>query len=142
MKNLLYFSLTLLFFSCGNSAEENPLTLKVDSLEREIKELKQANDTLSEHLLEKNYLARDYPSYFDTIPNPEEFLLNDLGNNPSLIPKDGVLGGTMRFTDVTFINDELFLAEFEDGHIMGKAVYSYTMDRSGNLSYNLVGSLK
>ena len=142
MKNLLYLSFVIIFFSCGNSAEEESISAKIDSLEQEIEELKQANDTLSDHLMQKNYLTRDYPPYFDTNTNPEEFLLKYLAKKAKLIPKNSDLGGTMRFTKVTFINDELFLAEFEDGHIMGKAVYSYTMDKRGNLSYNLVGSVK
>ncbi len=59
-----------------------------------------------------------------------------------LIQEDGVLVGTMRFTSVIFINGELLVAEFEDGHIMGKAVYTYNVDRNGNLTYSHVGNIE
>lgn len=114
----------------------------IDSLETEIASLKRANDTLSEHLMTKSFLTKDYPEFFDTIAEPEKFILNDLQENPGLIPEDAVLGGTMRFTAVTFINGELLVAEFEDGHIMGKAIYSYKLDRNGSLTYSYVGNIE
>ena len=63
--------------------------------------------------------------------------INEIG-----ISFQAVLGGTMRFTAVTFINGELLVAEFEDGHIMGKAVYTYRMTKNGNLSYSHVGNIE
>lgn len=142
MKNLICFFLFLSVVGCKDASEDESSSLKIDSLENEIRELKIANDTLSEHLLKKSYLARDYPSYFDTIPEPEVYILNDLQQQPDLIPKDAVMGGTMRFTRVMFINEELLVAEYEDGHVMGKAVYTYEMDKNGDLIYDLVGSIR
>lgn len=142
MKNIFYLLLIFLTFSCNRKAENEAAAAKIDSLENEINELKIVNDTLSEQALRKAFVTKNYPSYFDTILNPEEFLLNHLQKKPKLIPKKAVLGGTMRFTDVTFINDELFVAEYEDGHIMGKAVYSYSMNKRGELQFSLVGISK
>lgn len=119
--------------SCGRSSQDNSLNRKVDSLENEIQELKRANDTLSAHLMKKAYATRNYPLYFDTIVEPEKFILKELQEEP--VPKTAVLGGTMRFISVSFINDALLVAEFEDGHIMGKAIYSYAMDREGKLQF-------
>jgi hypothetical protein len=48
----------------------------------------------------------------------------------------------MRFTAVTFIDIELFVAEFEDRHVLGKAVYRYTMDREGELTFRYTGDIK
>jgi len=129
-------------YSCQDREHIDSQLITIDSLESEIASLKRANDTLSEHLMTKGFLTKDYPSYFDTIPEPEKLILNDLQEKPGLIPEDAVLGGTMRFTAVTFINGELLVAEFEDGHIMGKAVYAYRMDKSGDLSYSYVGNIK
>lgn len=128
--------------SCGRSAEENKTTSIIDSLEEEIIELQEANDTLSTHLMKKAYVTRNYPTYFDTIPEPESFILKELQKKPALIPREAVLGGTMRFTDVTFINDEIIMAAYEDGHVMGKAVYSYSMNKKGELQFSLVGTLQ
>lgn len=142
MKKTSFLPLLCLVIACGSPAEENDLSKKVDSLEQEIRELKEANDTLSDHLMQKAYVTRDYPQYFDSIAQPEEFLLNELQKQPGLIPKQPVLGGTMRFTSVNFINDDLLMAEYEDGHILGKAVYSYSMNRRGELQFELKTVIK
>lgn len=142
MKNLIIIFL-ILFISCGKSSEENQEQKAIiDSLKTEIEELKEANDTLSEHLMTRVYATRNYPQYFDTIPQPESHILEQLQQNPGLIPKEAVLGGTMRFIKVDFINNELLVAEYEDGHVMGRAVYTYGMDRNGNLQFQLVGTVK
>ena len=144
MKWIFLLSLSILLLSCGNASEENELMLQkeIDSLETEILELQQANDTLSDHLMKKAYLTKEYPPFFDSIAEPEVYLLEKLRKNSETIPKKAVLGGTMRFTSVSFINEDLIIAEYEDGHIMGKAIYRYTMDKRGNLTFNLVGTIK
>ena len=142
MKKLLLLCLIILTVSCQDQDAENTQQTKIDSLESEIASLQRANDTLSDHLLTKSFIAKDYPEYFDTIPEPEKYVLNDLQENSDLIPKDAVMGGTMRFTAVTFINGELLVAEFEDGHIMGKAVYTYRMTKNGDLKYSYVGNIE
>lgn len=142
MKNILLI-LFVLFISCGKSSEENQeQEATIDSLKNEIEELKEANDTLSEHLMTRAYATRNYPAYFDTIPEPETHILEQLQQNTDLIPKEAVLGGTMRFIKVDFINNELLVAQYEDGHVMGKAVYTYSMDRRGNLQFQLVGTVE
>lgn len=141
--NKLYFLFFLIFIvSCQDKEPNKSQVSRIDSLETEIASLKRANDTLSDHLMKRSYVTKEYPDYFDTIPEPEKFIINDLQQNPELIPEDGVLGGTMRFTNVNFINDELLVAEFEDGHIMGKAIYTYKIDRNGALSYSFVGNIE
>lgn len=142
MKLFLFSALLFIVGCAGSSEDENQLASKIDSLEIEIEALKKANDTLSEHLMQKSYIAKDYPAYFDTIAEPDVFILENLQQDPDLIPKDAVLGGTMRFTAVNFVNDELLLAEYEDGHIMGKAIYSYTINASGEPEFELVGTVE
>lgn len=142
MKKLLFLCLILFSTACQTNSGDESQQGRIDSLESEIASLKRANDTLSDHLLTKNFHTKDYPAYFDTIPEPEMYILKDLQENPNLIPEDAVLGGTMRFTAVTFINGELLVAEFEDGHIMGKAVYTYRMAKNGDLTYSYVGNIE
>lgn len=142
MKNLAFTVAYLLLVSCVNSSEEtNDLNQKIDSLQTEIGQLKQANDTLSDHLLKKSYVTRTYPGYFDSIPDPEAFILEKLQNSPDLIPKEGVLGGTMHFTDVNFINEDLLLAEYEDGHVMGKGIFRYRLNKRGELDFELLSTI-
>jgi len=142
MKKILVFSLIIMLGSCGKSSEEKQCIVKIDSLKTEILEYQRAMDTLSDLLMKKNYLTKDFSSYFDSIPKPEEFLLEKLRKKSELIPKKAVLGGTMHFTSVSFINDYLILAEYEDGHIMGRSVYQYKMDKNGNLIFELLSELK
>lgn len=142
MKKLLFLCLPLLIASCQNPDAGNSQQATIDSLESEIVSLKLANDTLSEHLMTKSFLTKDYPNYFDSISEPEKYILTDLQENLDLIPKEAVMGGTMRFTAVTFINGELLVAEFEDGHIMGKAVYTYRLNKNGDLTYSYIGNIE
>jgi hypothetical protein len=128
--------------SCGKSTEEKDRAIEIDSLNTEIREMQRALDTLSDLLMKKNYLTKDFSTYFDSIPEPEKFLLEKLREKQDLIPKKPVLGGTMHFTEVSFINDHLILAEYEDGHIMGRAIYQYKMDKNGNLIFELLNELK
>lgn len=142
MKKILVFSLLIMLSSCGKSAEEKQRELEIDSLKTEILELHRALDTVSDQLMKKNYLTKDFSSYFDSIPEPEKFLLEKLREKSDLIPKKPVLGGTMYFTEVSFINSHLILAEYEDGHIMGRAIFQYKMDKNGNLNFELLSELK
>jgi hypothetical protein len=143
MKILILLCAIIFLNSCaGSSEEENKLAAKVDSLQNEIRQLEQANDTLSDYLMKKSYLTREFPEYFDTISEPEKFILEKLQGNKKLISKEAVLGGTMRFTKVSFVNEELVVAEYEDGHVMGRGIYSYKMNKEGNLSFKLVGTIR
>ncbi len=142
MKNSILFGFLIVLISCGRSSEEELLSEKVDSLKIELVALKQANDTLSDHLIKKAFVARNYPEYFDSIAEPEKFVLDKLQEHPELIPKDAVLGGTMRFTSIYFINDELIVAEYEDGHVMGKSIFGYRPDRKGNLKFEMIVRLQ
>lgn len=137
MKKMLFFGFGMLLFSCGNPSAENEQSRIIDSLENEIEELKEANDTLSDHLMQRRYATKIYPAFFDSIAQPEQYLLNTLQEKKELIPKDAVLGGEMRFTNISFINEDLFLAEYEDGHVMGKAIYTYRIGPDGIPEYEL-----
>lgn len=139
MNKLLFISFGMLLVSCGNpSAEKQEHSRIIDSLENEIEELKEANDTLSDHLMQRRYATKTYPTFFDSIPEPEQYLLKEIQEKKELIPKDAVLGGEMRFINVSFINEDLFLAEYEDGHVMGKGIYTYRLAPSGELNFELL----
>jgi len=141
MKKLKYLLLLNLILACGKPSEDTSAEKKVDSLETEITRLKIENDSLAELLLNKSFKTKEYPKYFDSIQQPEVFILEKLREKQELIPKTPVLGGTMHFTSVSFINDHLILAEYEDGHIMGRSIYQYKMDKNGNLIFELLSEL-
>lgn len=142
MKKWTFVAIGMLFISCGNSDEEKENTAVIDSLQQEIRELKEANDTLSDHLMRRTYITKLYPKFFDSIPNPEDYLLKKLQEDQETIPKEPVLGGTMRFTRVSFINDDLLVVEYEDGHVMGKAIYTYKIPPGGEPEFELITEIE
>lgn len=143
MKKLIFVAIGMLFISCGNTAEENENSaVVIDSLQKEIRELKEANDTLSDHLMRKAYSTKLYPGYFDSIPKPEDYLLKKLQEEKKTIPKEPVLGGSMRFTGVDFINDDLLVVEYEDGHVMGKAIYTYKITPGRGPEFELLTEIE
>jgi hypothetical protein len=50
--------------------------------------------------------------------------------NRNIIPQEGVLGGTMHFTEegIQVMNRNWVLAYFEDGHNAGNALLTYTIN--------------
>ncbi len=44
-----------------------------------------------------------------------------------VIGNEGVLGGTMHFTEVRILSDQWAYGMYEDGHIMGYGLYEYTV---------------
>ena len=54
-----------------------------------------------------------------------ESIEEDLLSKPELISIDGVLGGTMFFSDAHLLNEKWVYATFEDGHIMGSGLYKF-----------------
>jgi len=49
-------------------------------------------------------------------------------------------GGAQFYKSIFFRN--LILAEYEDGHILGRAIYQNKMDKTGNLKFELLNGLK
>ena len=67
---------------------------------------------------------------FETEGSVED-IKNDLLNHNELIPYDGVLGGKMGFhskENVCLLSDKWVYALFDDGHINGYMLLSYTIN--------------
>lgn len=72
--------------------------------------------------------------------NPEVDLMNDLNRKQSqLIPRDGVVGGTMAIRDSRILNDRYAMAYYEDGHIGGYMILRYEVN-NGNINWKVVDS--
>ena len=74
------------------------------------------------------------------LQDPVRDLTADLEKHNELIPYPGVLGGTMRFTQVRVLSSKYALAAFEDGHVSGEAVLEYAVLPGGKISWKIVGS--
>ena len=57
-------------------------------------------------------------------------LIEDLRQNPLVIPEAAVLGGTMAFRQIGLINDRWVYASYEDGHIAGSAIFQWKIQDS------------
>lgn len=157
MKQILFLML-LLLFSCNQTNEQNEqfitenedLRKKVDSLTEVIaierKPMTVENDSLTDGTItsdnESNYwfnATYDRKEFIKSgIEDPAEFIKNALRKRPELIPLKAVLGGTMRFGNIQILSDKWLIADFNDGHIEGKALYKYELKSNNTMEYQLL----
>lgn len=139
MRKLTLILITLLFiFSCKDIKQNENPTANVDSL-------KIKNDSLTKALNmikpESNYWF--VPEYDGKklieqgISNPAEFIENNLREKPELIPMKAVLGGKMHFVNVQILSSEWLIADFEDGHVLGRAIYKYKLNDNDELEFEI-----
>ncbi|HEY9221921.1 MAG TPA: hypothetical protein VIO43_10155 [Lutibacter sp.] len=154
MKNILILLLAgFLILSCKNVSEQPEnfpdktvqLTLKNDSLEKEIVLLKKLNDSLSKlGQAEGNlWFDKDFNGTHLTrkgIKNPEEFVENALRKRTDLIPFEAVLGGTMNFGKIQLLGNKWIIADYSDGHIQGRSIYEYRIDDKKALTFKILAS--
>ncbi len=136
-----------LLLSRSSCREDNrqleKMSFENDSLSQELAQQKDIIDSLRKKIKnDKNpELSRVYfGSEFEDIENPEEFITSELKDRPEEIPLDPVLGGTMEFRRIVLLSEEWIYAEYDDGHIMGSAIYRYTLHPKGSLTFELVTS--
>jgi hypothetical protein len=72
--------------------------------------------------------------------NPEVDLMNDLSRKQrQLLPREGVVGGTMAIRDSRILNDRYAMAYYEDGHIGGYMILRYEVN-NGTITWRVVDS--
>ena len=117
--------------------------MELDSLSRELAEYKKTSDSL-QALIEKGDMATDYKIYygkqFDSIEDPESFIISSLKKKPELIPLKPKVGGKMAFRKVKVLTEDWVLGIYDDGHIEGKSIYSYRMQPDGKLKFTHITS--
>ncbi|NEW78020.1 MAG: hypothetical protein GZ086_01055 [Gelidibacter sp.] len=149
----ILFLIGFLAFSCKddlNKPENLPdikeqLTLKNDSLEKEIVNLKSLNDSLLKigHVTENKWFDKDFNgSHFTRqgITNPEEFVENALRKKADLIPSEAVLGGTMTYGKIQLLGNRWVIADYNDGHIQGRSIYEYRLNNKKELVFKILAS--
>jgi len=75
------------------------------------------------------------------IPNPEEYVKITLRKKIELISIKAVLGETVRFGNIKLLGSKWLIADFNDGHIEGKAIYNYKLNQKGQLEFELFTSI-
>lgn len=143
----------LLAFACKKEVKQPEnfpdktvqLTIKNDSLEKEIVLLKSVNDSLIKiSQSEKNYwFDKDFNGVQFTrqgIANPEEFVKNALRKRADLIPSEAVLGGTISFGKIQLLGNKWVIADYSDGHIQGRSIYEYQLNDKKELVFKVLAS--
>ena len=139
MRTFIVIGFFLLLFACkevsDKSVTDTPSS-EITILKSKLKKLETQIDSL-QFLVEEYSLANESSWFGDMesrsfkeigIEDPKNYLINALRNNPSVIPIDGVLGGTMFFTDIEILSTKWMIASYEDGHIMGRSIFTYKVN--------------
>lgn len=147
MKN--YFSISLAFFvlSCSQNTDNlKDSSRDIDSLNIIIEKLRNENSSLRKDLIDKtaetNYwYANDFEGrklMDQGIINPSEYIADQLKDQPEIIPMKAVLGGKMHFLNVQILGREWIIADYEDGHVLGKALFQYKVNKDGKVDFKLI----
>ena len=143
MKRLfLIIPALLMIFSCNESKPNATAITDIDSLR--IK-----HDSLINVLNERQHCINYwYDVEFDGgnlikagIKKPVEFIEGSLRARPELIPVKATEGSKMNFDNIQILGREWLIADFDDGHIQGRAIYKYTLNKNNELNFELMNSL-
>lgn len=139
MKYPIVLCILLLFTACQEGAKNTLLEeekSEISGLKSKLLVLEKEKDSLQ--LLVSSNLDTKKETWFGTmesksikdlgIEDPIKYITEALENNPKVIPTDGVLGGTMFFTDIEILGSKWIVASYEDGHIMGRGIFTYKID--------------
>lgn len=149
MKSLTLLLLTAIFLL--GCTEKKPIESDLtENLQTKVDSLQRVNDSLQQVLsTEKQDSIRFQTPIYDGsnlsrkgIANPVEFIEESLRERPELIPLKGVLGGTMRFTNIKPVGSDWVIANYEDGHIAGVSIYKYRLNKNGELEFELMDSVE
>lgn len=143
MKKIFLLPVLALLLSCANEAEKEKTKLRIDNLEADVTELKIEKDSLEKELqLLKSRNPVVFSKDFDSLENPEVYIVESLERNSQLIPEKSVLGGTMRFVDSEILNERFIWAAYEDGHLAGEAIFQYKLNQADSIDFKLISKIK
>jgi hypothetical protein len=77
------------------------------------------------------------------LKDPVMDLKSDLMSHPELIPYEGTMGGTMRFptpSSIILLPGGYAHARFEDGHISGEAIFTFSVDMGGRIQWQRIAA--
>ena len=147
MKKLVLISVLLSLIGCAEVEKKSETsTAEIDSLNIKIEKLRNENSSLRKELIDKtaetNYwYANDFEGrklMDQGIVNPSEYIADQLKEQPEVIPMKAVLGGKMHFLNIQILGREWIIADYEDGHVMGKAIFKYKVGKDGKVTYELI----
>ncbi|MEO5775836.1 MAG: hypothetical protein ABIQ27_02965 [Flavobacterium sp.] len=147
MKKIILILLIFSILSCERQNQDS--NQAVEKLQSENIVLKQKNDSLNGEL-KKAKMSKNY--WFDVefegidfvkkgIENPEKYIENSLRENPNLIPLEPTLGGKMMFENIQILGDKWLIADYSDGHVSGRTIYSYKLNRNNKFEFKALNSI-
>ncbi|MBN2732659.1 MAG: hypothetical protein JXR26_09535 [Balneolaceae bacterium] len=149
MKTLVIIILVFICVSCSGGNQPAQPQVQVDSLKANLKAAEQVIDSLQQ-VIDEGQMENPW---FNTsiegrvllrkgIENPEAYIKQSLREKPDLIPLEPVLGGTMRFANILVLGSQWVIAEYEDGHIMGRTIYEYSIEQNGDIRFTELTSTR
>ena len=147
MKKIILVSVFFSILSCAEVEEKKDSSSnEIDSLNIKIEKLRNENSSLRKELMDKSaetnyWYANDFEGrklMDQGIINPAEYIANQLKEQPEIIPMKAVLGGKMHFLNVQILGREWIIADYEDGHVMGKAIFQYKVNKDGKVDFKLL----
>lgn len=147
LKNILLAVVICSFYNCAEVDQNSESSsVEIDSLTNKIEKLRNENSSLREDLMDKSaetnyWFANDFEGrklMDQGIVNPSEYIADQLKNRPEIIPMKAVLGGKMHFLNVQVLGREWIIADYEDGHVLGKAIFKYKVGKDGKVSFELI----
>ena len=147
MKKIILISFFLSVQSCAEVEKNKDLSSsEIDSLNIKIEKLRNENSSLRKELMDKSaetnyWYANDFEGrklMDQGIINPAEYIADQLKEQPEIIPMKAVLGGKMHFLNVQILGREWIIADYEDGHVLGKAIFKYKVGKDGKVDFELI----
>ena len=151
ISSLAIIILIFFFLSCTNNSQiENKIELieflktENDSLRRITAQLDIEDTISSKRNIIDNYWYSDDQDGKSLraigISDPENHIKQALYKSPQLIPLKAVLGGEMHFNEILLLGNEWLIADYEDGHIQGKAIFRYLINDDNEVVFELIDS--
>ena len=147
MKKYILISIVFCVLSCAEIDQKPDFSsVKIDSLSNKIEKLKNENSSLRKDLMDKSaetnyWYANDFEGrklMDQGITNPSEYIASELKAQPEIIPMKAVLGGKMHFLNIQILGREWIIADYEDGHVLGKAIFKYKVGKDGKVDFELI----
>ena len=150
MRATLFLILAIIFaffVACDNNKVVNQkLSQKIDILQVQNDSLKKVLDLRN---AESEVKLADSPEWYypetdsrelldSGIEDPEAYIQNALREKTDLIPMDAVLGGTMHYNNIQLLGNNWLIADFEDGHVYGKALFEYKISNRNKLNFKII----